>query len=206
MTQRNYNEWRPEVTLRITAAAVIGLAALVLVAVFIVFREYREEVRFVANVLSWSGGIYAAYHAGISLRLNLYRDRQKRAYEILDSFNKVDSASVRSMIDSALAGSAQPTLAYQAMKSDKDKDGAIRYVLGILEDMSIAIRTGYADENILFASLCGTTLRYYDAFKTYIDELRRDRNNPKIYIELERLAGAWRTNRSLANNRAVLSD
>lgn len=198
----NYNTWRPELTLRITVAALIAVFGIAFIVAF-VLSDRRAEITFAAAVVAASAGIYSAYHAGMTLRVNLYRDRQKRSYEILDSFNRVDSVSVRVIVDSDMSGVDSPQTAYRTIVEDPQKHASIRHLLGLFEDLAIAIRTGYADEPVLFWSLQFAAVHYYDGLKRYIDGIRSARHNNNFYTEFEKLVGAWRTGKSLVTGKPV---
>lgn len=202
----NYNLWQSEVRVRITGAVVIAVIATIVIAVFVNYPARRPEIQFAAFVFGASAAIYSAYHAGLNVRINLYRDRQKRSYEILDSFNRVDSVTVRITVDEAMDKAETPSLVYKTIRSDPQKDAGVRHLLGVFEDLAIAVRSGYADEGVLYWSLNQLAVRYFDVFKPYIDEVRRDRRNQTLFIEFERLAAAWRTSRSLVTRRSMTND
>lgn len=198
----NYNFWRPGVNIRLTIAAVVaGVAALFIIA-YVLSPARRAEIQFAAFAVGAAAAIFSAYHAGITLRLNLYRDRQKRAYEILDTFNRVDSVETRVIMDEVIASDA-PATAYKTILADPQKHQSVRLILGVFEDLAIAVRTGYADEYVLFSSLQFAAAHYFDGLKPFIDGVRKEKNNKKFFIELERLVGAWRLGKSLVTSRPL---
>jgi hypothetical protein len=202
----NLNYWKPEITVRVTTAALIALSALCFIVVFIRFPKKREEVKFIAAVCAAGAAIYSAYYSGTTLRLNIHRDKQKRAYEILDSFNKVDLVGVRILIDQDLATADTTILAYKAITTDPQKHSNVRYLLGVLEDLAIGVRTGYVDEQVLWRSLEFTVQYYYDGLRLYIDGLRTARGNMMFYNELESIVSCWREGKSILTGKLLVRE
>lgn len=190
------NFWKPEVTVRITVAVIIVLLAAGFIAAYLVFDDpsSRDKIVFIASVIGGAAAVYSAYYAGASLRLNLYRDKQGRAFEVLDSLNRSDTVSAAATIDRAIE--AKPgTLTYELITSDLTLYPAVKILLGIYEDLAIAASIGYADEGILYQSVHTTTVYYYDALKQYMDGVRKVKGSKEYYCELEKLVGRWRINK-----------
>jgi len=53
-------------------------------------QQYKEDIKFAAAVIGGAAAIYTAYHAWATLRSNIKRDKQRRSFEIIDSFNELD--------------------------------------------------------------------------------------------------------------------
>ena len=164
------NFWKPEVTVRITVAVIIVLLAAGFIVAYLVFDDpsSRDKIVFIASVVGGAAAVYSAYYAGASLRLNLYRDKQGRAFEVLDSLNRSDTVSAAATIDRAIEAKSG-TLTYELVTSDMTLYPAVKILLGIYEDLAIAASIGYADEGILYQSVHTTTVYYYDALKQYMD-------------------------------------
>jgi hypothetical protein len=199
----NYNDWEPTVNLRIGVAVLVIAWAALLIGAFISMPDRRAETTFTAAVTAAGAALYSAYHVGVALRINLYRDKQKRAYEVLDQLNRVDSISVRLIVEAVMRDKLDSDTAYRVIVGDKQKEESVRMLLGMFEDMAYAIRTGYAHEDVLFAALQVVAAFYYDGLKAYIDGLREARNNDDFYSDFEQLAGAWRQHKSYRTGKSM---
>ena len=80
---------------------------------------------------------------------------------------------------------------YDRISQDPKLKVKLLQVLGIFEDISIAIRRGIVDEQFLKDSLRSMVLLYYHGFEGYIKGLRRKTSNPRYYLELENLKNEW---------------
>jgi hypothetical protein len=65
------------------------------------------------------------------------------------------------------------------------------FVLGKLEATCVAIKNGVADEQTCKDMIRGVVVLYYRFFSQYIDDMRKLRNNDKLYEFLEHYARKW---------------
>jgi LPS O-antigen subunit length determinant protein (WzzB/FepE family) len=89
----------PEIRLRLTVAAALGVMALASILAFLTAPSWRAEITFTAAAIAGAAGIYSAYYAGLALRINLHRERQKHSFDLLDRFNGADFIKARVLID-----------------------------------------------------------------------------------------------------------
>ncbi len=64
------------------------------------------------------------------------------------------------------------------------------------EFLATGIFEGALDGEIYKKMRCSSVIRDWDAVKPYVYELRKQRNNDKIYCELEQLVNSWRQSSS----------
>jgi hypothetical protein len=193
----------PEVIVRLTWGVVIPVAALAFIVAFHFLNDMRGEIKFAAAVVGGAAAIFSAYYAGIALYINLYRERQKRAYEIIYSFNNPDSVRARVAIDNELKKTSSDAIDFNAIVVDEEKHASVRHLLGVLEDLAIGVKSGYADEAVLFCALNYLVVKYYDALKMFIDAVRTTRNNKLLYTDLEGLAANWKKDQSYINGERL---
>lgn len=67
----------------------------------------------------------------------------------------------------------------------------IDVVLGRLELMCVAMQNGIADEQTCKDLLRGTVIRYYRLFGQYIEDTRKQYDNPKLYIGIQNYTTKW---------------
>ncbi len=81
--------------------------------------------------------------------------------------------------------------------ANEEERDAIRLVVCYFEDVSLAIRTGYAHEAILYRSLGPSALRYINAARPFIMHVCKQSNNSLYYADAILLLLRWRSNESL---------
>lgn len=166
-------------------------------------QQYKEDIKFAAAVIGGAAAIYTAYHAWATLRSNIKRDKQRRSFEIIDSFNELDRTRIRLFLQKNINASIKsPEEIYKLLKEEKELEEGVVHLLGVLEDVSIAIQTDAADEEILFLSLRGIVIKTTKEFRGYIDYQRKNEDNNFYYIELEKLYDKWKENKSLVTGKS----
>jgi hypothetical protein len=181
------------------------VAALALIVLFLVIPNRREEITFIATVIGGGSAIYSAYYVGAALRLRLQRDRQQASFDILALLNRPEFVEVRGLVDDLVDGHEKCSAVdlYQKIQGDKKLDNSVTTVLGILEDASVAIQQEYADEAILALSIIDIVRRSHTGLHGYIDQLRKVRNVPTYFVELEKLAKAWGEKKKLSDGSCL---
>ncbi len=193
------------VNIPVTVAVLIVLMATALIVSHILFPSVREHLKFGATVMAGAAAIYGAYYAGKSLRESLLRGKKKNSFEMLQVLNCIDMAKIRHLIENEISDkNISPNELYEKILAESDLLAAITTLLGLFEDMSIAIQQDYADEYILFLSLEHLVPWSYDGLIHYINECRRKHNNPRVYRELQKLANEWKENRSIVTRKPLL--
>lgn len=177
--------------------------AVAVIASYWVAPTYRDQIKFVTIIVAGAAAIYSAYYVGAGLRLNLDRERQKASFEILSLLNRPEFVKVRHFLETQVEGHEKMSTdeLYEKVRSDVHLDEAVTTVLGILEDASIAIQTEYVNENTLHASLLDIVLRTFYSLRGYIEKLRKIKNKPLFFIELEKLCTTWEANRRLCDGK-----
>ena len=137
----------------------------------------------------------------------LARDRIRRAFDILRSLDEQDRVNLRVDIRKEFEKITDDGPAIKAKLGD-DKlllSPKIAKVLGSFEDMAIAIRSGEADESILFYSMSIVLVTFYEMLRLHIDHKREETklSLPPAYCELEHVAKSWKDRRSAVHAGTV---
>jgi len=166
--------------------------------------DYRNELRFLTALLGGAAMVYAGYYAGATLRINLARDKQHRGSEILQSLNNIDMASIRVFIEKEIDTKeiSQQDL-YDKILNNREVLSRITVILGFFEYVSIAIQEDYADEVFLYKSLGFLVPWTFYSLNSYIKEERTRLDESALYIELEKLADAWKKKTSLITGKSL---
>ena len=190
-----------EINIQITIAVLLAVLSVAAILGFISWPSIRDELVFAAAITGGAAAIYSAYYIGATLRLSIIKEKQKMSYAILDHFNRVDINIIRSTIDSLSSQQLSQKDVYERIVADHELHSSVRLLLGLIEDMSIAIRKDVVDEEILYISLSFVVPWTFSHLSSYIKEFRERYRVPSIYIETQRLAEAWNTGRSLIDGR-----
>lgn len=189
---------------KVTVAICLVLAVILLFTLFIILPDYRNELRFLTALLGGAAMVYAGYYAGATLRINLARDKQHRGSEILQSLNNIDMAAIRVFIEKEINSKeiSQQDL-YNKILNDPVVLSKITVILGFFEYVSIAIQEDYADEVFLYISLGFLVPWTFYSLNSYIKEERTRLDESALYIELEKLADAWKKKTSLLTGKSL---
>lgn len=141
---------------------------------------------------------------GLTLRENIHRDKLHQAFYFTEKLNSIDRASIRVFIEKEIyGGKIAPADFHEKIISDNQLQSAVKSLLGLFEDISIAIQHDYVDEEACYQSLAFLILFTYQTFLPFIQEERRLFEMPPLFCELEKLAGAWKLKTSLGTGKQL---
>lgn len=192
-----------QISFKVTVAICLVLAVIVLFILFIILPDYRNELSFLTALLGGAAVVYAGYYAGATLKINLARDKQHRSFEILQSLNNIDMASIRVFIEKEITEEISQKDLYDKILDTREFLSMITVILGFFEEVSIAIQEDYADEVFLYRSLGFIVPWTFYSLNSYIKEERTRLNENSLYIELEKLADAWKKKTSLITGKSL---
>jgi hypothetical protein len=76
-------------------------------------------------------------------------------------------------------------------QQDSEIRGELQYILGRLASMCAAMNDNIISEKVCKDLMRGTVIRYFRFFRQYIEDIRKERNNPNLYRCLELFAVRW---------------
>ena len=191
--------WRGSITIRVSAAFIIGLAVVCFVVAYSLAPDDKSRliIEFAAKAIFGGAAIYSAYIAGTALWLNLVRDKQKVAHSILDALNASDMVEAKLMLDKEITDDTKPNEVYALIAADPSKAALARRLLGMYEDCAIAVQTEYADEATIFLSSGNSIIAYHDRLLPYIAGVREQGAQYRFYyVELDDLVNRWKYRKS----------
>lgn len=197
-----------QIRLNIGVALVLAVFGVALVGLFIRFPDNRSEIAFAAATIGGAAALYSAYFASTTLRVHIQRDKQRQSFAILDTLNEEESVRLRTFIEAEKLHNralSQEDI-YQKIVAKSDLLKAVTHVLGLFEDTSIAIQTGYADEVVLYRSLRFMVTWNFDCLMPYIRQERQMPDGQDLYVELEKLANAWKARTSVIDHKPIKKD
>lgn len=190
-------------SLKVTLALVVGIVSLIVVLLHIFIPNARDEISFATAVIGGAAVVYGGYYAGVSVRVAMQRAKADHSFQMLNALNSIDMAKIRILIENEIyQKDVPPAEVYDRIVGDNELLSAVTTIFGLWEDVSIGVRLDYLDEDVLFYSLSFLIPWHFENLKQYIYEERKRNSNPHVYIEMEKLADAWKNDKSLLTGKA----
>jgi hypothetical protein len=186
-----------KVHINITIAVVLGAASLVIIFLHWFFPSIREELVFSVGVIGGASAIYLGFYTSKSLRVNVERQKQQNAFELLRDLYRVDTAAMILLIRDNFGKGVSAVDHCNKIEADKELHNSVLTVLGVFEDTSLAIQVDMACEKILYLSLGFLVPWMFENMKPFIDYRRDKDKDPTLYIEIEKLTKAWKEKKSI---------
>jgi hypothetical protein len=202
----------------------VGLAAWA-VYTLIVFTQDATKLSTPPGVLVFDKALmifaacvtaYAAIYATLfsrwrvrSTAVELRAERLRRTFDLLRHLDQDDRVNMRIQIRLAFSateivdGKEKPKISPEDLVAVEaalmENDAALRHAvgktLGSFEDLSLAIKLGYADEGLVHRSLAGVVCRHFEWLHHWV--IKQQAEDPTIYREFIELATAWRNKKSV---------
>ena len=188
------------ISLKVTIVVVLAVLAVGIILLHILLPCARKEIEFALAVIGGATAVYAGYYTARSIRINSERNKKASSFEMLAPLNKTDMTQIRAYIENSISRTnVSPDQLYDEIKKDRGLYSAIILSLGIYEDISIGIQKDFLDEDVLFQSLGFIVPLHFYGLQHFISQERKVEKD--LYCETEKLAMAWRANKSLATNK-----
>jgi len=158
-------------TVKLTIAVILTVLALAAILLHIFIPSWNREIEFAAVVIGGAAAVYAAYYTAISLRLSVTLTRDRNTFDLLKELNRIDVTRIRLEIKHKL--SAENLTAkdvHEKILADSELLGAVNTLLGLFEDMSLAVQYDHVNEEILYYSLLFLVPWTFDTLKPFINE------------------------------------
>jgi len=194
-----------KVEFNFTILALMLLAGAILVFCFFIFEQFRTQLTFSSAIIGGLAAIYAGYYVAVNIKITNEREKVHRSFEIIHRLDIPDTVRVRWFIEK---GDIDPEKdasvnIYKKINEDFELQVAVTSMLSILENLSIAVQRGYADEVTIYLSTCVQVPFYYKKLSSYIGYIRGKYKNNAICIEFEKLARSWKSKRFLSSNKNI---
>ena len=193
------------VTLRITVSLFLIILGIAFTALFWFYPDIRDELKFTAAIVGGLSGLYSAYYVGFSIRLNHRHNSVLRALEIAAKLDTVEKIRINTFLENEYKN-VTPEQLSSKIREDLELVSAIRKLLNIFEDASIAVQKEVVDEETLLKSLATLVIMFRDKFKLFIESEREEYEDDRQYRELEALANAWIQEKSLVTGNKIELD
>jgi len=194
-----------KISIKITVALLLALICLALIIIFVLFPTFQDNLKFAVAVIGGAAAIYGGYYAAITFHLSLQEKKKEHSFDFLRILNQLDMYEVRKIIEHEIeCENISPNDLYNKIKSDLRLCTSVETTLGFFEDISIAIQENYADERILYLSVGYTAPWLFRGLQHFIHMERKKCEDNTLFIEIEKLADAWKVNKSIINGEYFL--
>lgn len=188
---------------------------IVLIAMFLSFDKYREEIKFVASMLAGLAAIYSAYHVAEALKRNVEFNLKSKSFEFSQKVDQKEFVEAMTILDNFKAelfargitvsqGNTYNKTFHSMINENKDTTSkSARLILNVFEDISVAVQEGFIDEEIIFLCIKTLYVRYVSDLEPYIlhERIFRD-NKSSLYQESIKSRNAWKENKFLTTDKS----
>ena len=179
-----------ELKIPVTIFLIIIVSCIVALILYFIFPTFHSDIKFITLLFGGASGIYSAFYIGKTLELNIERDRIAKSFEFIQRLDCEQYNTVRRFLNHDIVNITSNQL-YEKIVENVELDNAIAYVFNNLDDMAIALRAGYLDEDILFDSLSPIVHFWCQKLEPYFIKLREEKNDKTIYSFIQRLYNDW---------------
>lgn len=183
--------------LPVTIGVILAFLVTVLTVVYgLQWPLDRPTVAFLAAALAAAGAIAGAFYIGRTLHVHLEREArtpQDAAFRYMERWN--DPAMFharhvcREIIDTL--GPQGPEKVKEDLDKNLEKRTNVGHILNFLEELSVAVQMKRTDETLTRRQFEGLAIRLYQLLTPWIEEQRRIRGRPKLWVEIQWLYENW---------------
>lgn len=127
------------------------------------------------------------------IKAQRYEERLNRTISYISRWNSPEYSAIRSTIGKTLKEIDNNELVRHLKANPKESQDFVT-ILNFLEEVSYLICKGFVEEKILKEFYHGIIRTTYLKLFLFIDSRRREADNEKLYVYLETLYDAWKTN------------
>lgn len=178
---------------------VIGSVVLVVVILTVFYhlaKEWRRTIVFFGSSLGIGAAIIAAILGIMGLQESarqhsfaIKQSQKQAAFAYVQEWQKIPQAKLREA--SKIARDKPPEEVHKMLQGDPELADAVRATIVYFEEVGLAIRLGYADEEPLRALLYEPVSRYHSAFKPWMDWYKNYRSIPTAFENYQWLQDRW---------------
>lgn len=222
------NENLGEIRVRIKLAVLLSLISIILIACYVAYKDWRDQLTFAAAVIGGAAAVYTGYYTAATIRENIAESRARTAqakadeartiansrekahrarvaasFEFLRHANDLGYNKIRTKLLNTISFDGKASAAEihdKILKNDELRE-VVFANLGFFEDMAIAIKAEHVDERVLYYAICGTVFSMHTNLGLFIKHEQDDRGE-NFYAEFESLANAWRGYKSVVTGAA----
>jgi len=193
---------RITVTIAVNWLIAIAAVGLILITLYAWLSEYRDVLAFTAAVIAGMAALVAAVNAIDTRRAETEARKsmteQSRKMASLEYIHRWTNPTFhhakkngRELMKEFSADKTDDEKR-KYLEADSTKLGNLIDVLNVFESMSVALQEGILDEPVIKRFFRSILLQYWHCSEPFIKTRRSERNNPRIFRELEYLYNSWK--------------
>jgi hypothetical protein len=176
------------------------IAAIILTTAYQIFKKYRQTVVFLATALGVAAAILQfqaqtdQLHAQASQNHAAVRhSRVQVAFEYMRRWNDESFRATLPEATAALEGVAgkSPEQIHEYLGKNDAQRKALMAVFNLFEDIGLAVRTGYADDEALCQFFSEPVKRYFSTLRPWLDFYRAKTGRHGAYEHYQWLNESW---------------
>ncbi len=184
--------FRANIPITVGLAGILAVLVLGISVAYWYFPTNREPILFFAIAVTAAATLSGTFYLGAALRMNVVQQSQLAAFALMARWNSPElfhsRADCHRVLDAFRARGVEGVT--EALRAEQVAMN-IRHVLNFLEEISIAVKVGHVDEELLASAFAGLVIRAYNALGAWIGEHRRISGRQKVWAELEWLYERW---------------
>lgn len=202
--RRDYVLW--DFKAKITLASFSFVLFIILVVWFVLVPAAREELIFSAAILAGLATFASMFYAIRAADIKYDQTVVQNSFDLIRTLNSRDVVELRhKLLIKFDHNKITKKEFYSKITSDEEIHTAVKFLLNLLDDVSIAVQVGHADEKIIHKALAFVLPWTFQTFTPYIEDLRVKQNDKRLLCEVEKLSDAWKQNKYLTIDREIPS-
>lgn len=170
---------------------------LVLTIVYHFKKDMRRTVVFFGSSLGIGATILAAVFGVLGLRestdqhnISIRLSQKQASFYYLKEWKNVPQPKAREV--SRIIRGIPPQEAHKIFQNSHEYADAVRAILAFFEEVGLAIKHSYADEETLCSLLQEPVMTYYSGFQPWMDWYKNYRQIPRAFENYEWLHERWK--------------
>jgi Domain of unknown function (DUF4760) len=179
-----------------------ALTVLVIAAglIFWYFPRLHDILTFLGTGFAMAAGVIAAYYIGKTLQITvnqrdegLNADKVNKAFSFIQRWNTAPLEERKQWWKLLQSMRSKTSPEIDDLLKEGENRTMVVEVLNFLEEMSLAINEGLADEATLIKFFRTILEGYYSLLADWINKQRTDRTHarPRVFVQFEEVAKRW---------------
>ena len=183
-------------------------AAFFLIVLYVLVPQWHDPLVYIAAVLGGVGVLISALNEIQAraedieqIKIQNANLRTQMAFDTIRQWNDPQWSAIKSNCKKLMRAFAEANNVKEAVAAgeQESKDGKgpplhdLTNILNFFEAVSVQVQLEKIDEEVLVRFFRSIFLGYWQLSKPWIDYRRAERNNSRLYSEIEKLHERWRT-------------
>ena len=181
-----------QITIRLSIGVLLALLAGIATLLFGVFPQYRDIITFGAAAAGAAITLFGGYYAALAYTTKLDQDKASHSFRLLEGTNTKEFTDALVYVHGLESDAQSDATKYENLIKNQQTLTSIKLMLNFLEDIAIAIKQDFVDEDVIYLSLGTVIPNAFNRLKFFIDRERERYDDKRVYEELEYLVDSWK--------------